>query len=493
MNRFNYVIIAALRANITCSQAPLVNKYVSKQRFATRFAVLLAFAVLLFSPSSATIINIPDDYTTIQAGIDSSVDGDTVLVQPGTYVENINFNGHNIVLGSLFLTTGDASYIEQTVIDGNSAGSVVTFESGEDSTAAIRGFKLLHGYNHMGGGIYCHSSSPLISNNIITLNVTDDYGLGVGIYLSNHHGKIHGNIIKNNFPNVSNVNGGGIYGVSCSCEFINNLVLNNSTGFATDYSWSKGGGICLENCECLLSNNVFYNNRAVASVPQGGGIYVYASEIVILNNTILDNTFGPYAARYELEHYNSDVTIINSIIWSSWQDEVIFGWAPYPVVSYSDIKGSYNGEENINLNPLFVDPENSDFHLLPGSPCIDTGDPNSPLDPDSTRADMGALFFDQTVSIDDLFQISLRYTLAQNYPNPFNASTTIKYELPNQARVTIDIYDILGRKVTTLIDRQQQAGYHQAIWQADDFSSGMYFYKIQAGDYIESKKMLLLK
>jgi hypothetical protein len=85
------------------------------------------------------------------------------------------------------------------------------------------------------------------------------------------------------------------------------------------------------------------------------------------------------------------------------------------------------------------------------------------------------------------------YILANNYPNPFNASTVIEYELPYQANTKIEIYNMLGRKVTTLEDRQLQAGYHQTIWQADDFSSGIYFYKIQAGDYTETKKMVLLK
>jgi len=83
--------------------------------------------------------------------------------------------------------------------------------------------------------------------------------------------------------------------------------------------------------------------------------------------------------------------------------------------------------------------------------------------------------------------------LSQNYPNPFNASTTIQYTLPMQSDVTIHIYNLLGRKVETLIDKKEQAGYHQVIWQADDLSSGVYFYKIQAGDYIETKKMVLIK
>ena len=79
-------------------------------------ALMTVFVAVAFLPAAATIINIPDDYPTIQEGIDASIDGDTVLVQPGTYVENINFNGHNVVLGSLFLTTEDTIYISQTKI-----------------------------------------------------------------------------------------------------------------------------------------------------------------------------------------------------------------------------------------------------------------------------------------------------------------------------------------------------------------------------------------
>ena len=109
-------------------------------------------------PASSATISIPDDYATIQGGIDASSNGDTVLVQPGTYVENINFNGHNIVLGSLFLTTGDRSYIQQTVIDGDSAGSVITFSDGIDDRSHVTGFTIQNGFSHFGGGISCRNS-----------------------------------------------------------------------------------------------------------------------------------------------------------------------------------------------------------------------------------------------------------------------------------------------------------------------------------------------
>lgn len=82
---------------------------------------------------------------------------------------------------------------------------------------------------------------------------------------------------------------------------------------------------------------------------------------------------------------------------------------------------------------------------------------------------------------------------SQNYPNPFNASTTIKYDLPKTAEMTLSVYDILGRKVETINAGRQSGGQHSIFWNAKDVSSGIYFYKIQAGDFSETRRCLLLK
>jgi hypothetical protein len=83
--------------------------------------------------------------------------------------------------------------------------------------------------------------------------------------------------------------------------------------------------------------------------------------------------------------------------------------------------------------------------------------------------------------------------LFQNYPNPFNPSTTIKYELPKSSIVRLGVYDMLGREVSVLVNERRDAGVHEVTFDASGFSSGVYFFRLQAGDFIESKKLILLK
>ena len=86
-----------------------------------------------------------------------------------------------------------------------------------------------------------------------------------------------------------------------------------------------------------------------------------------------------------------------------------------------------------------------------------------------------------------------KFTLAQNYPNPFNPTTKIKFDLPNIAKVKLTVYDILGREVSILINSELGPGQYEVTFNGNNFSSGVYFYRIEAGDYVDVKKMLLVK
>jgi hypothetical protein len=90
-------------------------------------------------------------------------------------------------------------------------------------------------------------------------------------------------------------------------------------------------------------------------------------------------------------------------------------------------------------------------------------------------------------------RIPKEFSLKQNYPNPFNPSTTIEYTIPDNSFVTLKVYDMLGKEVASIVNKYQEQGSYIAVWNASDFSSGTYIYKLSAGNYTESKKMVLSK
>ena len=87
----------------------------------------------------------------------------------------------------------------------------------------------------------------------------------------------------------------------------------------------------------------------------------------------------------------------------------------------------------------------------------------------------------------------LTFKLEQNYPNPFNPSTTFRYSIPTQSKVVIKIYDILGNEIATLMDEEKSVGTYELTWNAASLPSGVYFYQLKAGEFISTKKMILLK
>jgi len=188
---------------------------------------------------------------------------------------------------------------------------------------------------------------------------------------------------------------------------------------------------------------------------------------------------------YNVEHYEPYATVIYKrdelLLPSSWMDLHR---------NYYHILTNNNGDSTIDLSEKQLAFSTTDYYDGAYRIFIEALDEfgNSVIDSQDVQfrnGIVGASYASENTPT--VFQ------LAQNYPNPFNAFTSINYNLPYQSDVTIDIYNILGRKIETLINVKQDAGHHQVIWQADDFSSGMYFYNIHAGDYSEKKKMVLLK
>jgi hypothetical protein len=170
------------------------------------------------------------------------------------------------------------------------------------------------------------------------------------------------------------------------------------------------------------------------------------------------------------------------------------------------------GVGNLDSDPLFVDTLNNDFHLQDLSPCIATGIDSiqiagfwhyAPLTdiegnprpfPTGTMPDMGAYESQYPVRVEEQnSNLPISYALYQNYPNPFNSSTVIKYSIPKEGLVTLKIYNAIGEEVTTIVNEVKQPGNYEVTFSTDKLTSGVYFYRLQAGNFVETKKMILLK
>lgn len=89
--------------------------------------------------------------------------------------------------------------------------------------------------------------------------------------------------------------------------------------------------------------------------------------------------------------------------------------------------------------------------------------------------------------------IPVEFSLSQNYPNPFNPTTTIKFGIPKETKVILKVYDVLGKEISTIVNQKLEPGYYKYEWDASRFASGVYFYRIEAGSFVNIKKMMILK
>jgi len=286
--------------------------------------ISISIVFVLVSTAQAATIHVPADQPTIQDGIDAAANGDTVLVAPGTYVENIDFIGKAITVKS------EQGAIA-TTIDGNQAGAVVVCSS------VLNGFTITNGLGEHYGGMRVDmaddGSSPIIMNNIITNNEASCCSGGI---------RCGGNLTS-------------------KAIIINNIICNNSVGHA-------GGGIrCLNTAEPTIVNNVIYGNTAG---NQGGGIESRKDTHPHIYNTVFWGNQAPQGDQICVDSPSalsisySDVEGGQSQVYV--QPNATLNWGP----------------GMIDANPHFVDPAIYDFHLTWDSPCKDTGDNTAPGLPD---------------------------------------------------------------------------------------------------------------
>ena len=395
-------------------------------------ALALTFLAGVCVPAltSAATIRVPADAATIQQAIDVAVAGDTVLVSPGTYVENIDFRGKAITVAS-------EQGPEVTIIDGNRAGSVVKFTSGESRSATLTGFTVRNGANNFsGGGVWIQNSSPSVIGNWIVDNGACS---GAGVYSQFSSPLIQGNTISRNFVYAcSGASGLGVYiGGNSAAELIENVITENS-GFAngggvtlfaagravvrgnviarnltTGFSpCTSGGGIWMVNLsEATIANNLVVANAAGC----GGGMYwggTQSSTVTLVNNTFADND-GAEGSAIGMSGVDSRQLIYNNIVIGKNGQAALFcrtsGASSSPVINASNVYSAgapaYGGvcadqtglRGNLSTDPLFVHGPfgdvPGDYHLQETSPLVDAGDTAAPSLP-ATDLDGNARVFD---------------------------------------------------------------------------------------------------
>jgi len=313
-------------------------------------------------------------YASIQHAINNTIDGNSVIVGNGTYIENINFEGKGILVTSV-------NGPDSTIINGGGTDIVVTFDSYEDASSVLSGFTITNGnaqndwpYNR-GGGINCQSSGPTLTDLIITGNTGQ--GGGGGVYLKNSSPEIYHCDITNN---TGGWNGGGLYIEGVNQEesaYLHHVDITGNTG-------SAGGGAQIQGSNPIFEFVEISGNTATA----GGGLHFEQSHAELYNVTIVNNTAQTGGGIQLKENYDnvSVVWLENSIMWANNPQEIYFhpeGEPNYMSINQSDIEGGYEGielndngelysyDENIDVDPLFCDFDNGDFSLSENSPCLD--------------------------------------------------------------------------------------------------------------------------
>ena len=383
--------------------------------FLAVFTLMLAATATCVRAQNTILV--PGNFPTIQSAINAANNGDTVLVSPGTYVENINFNGRAITVTS---SSGPAV----TIIDGNHNGTVVTFNHSETAASVLSGFTIRNGFQNggFGGGISISSASPTISSNVISGNHAAS---GIGIFVSGGTSLIKNNTISNNDQNGAGSGGSGgggilIFGSSSgTIQIIANTISNNSlrSGGQGGGISNPGGGALLQGN--LISGNAVYNDGGGISafnisIPltivqnvvagntalsgKGGGINLSlpssSAAVLVTNNTIANNTANANTSGIYTTGFAQPATFVNNIVVAPAGQNPVTCDGTFstvsPTFSHNDayrIGSTSSGflgscvadsSGNFSADPLFLSAPNNDFHLADASPAVDTGDSSIP-------------------------------------------------------------------------------------------------------------------
>ena len=380
----------------------------------------------------------------------------TINVGSGLYSpEGLNHEVYPLNLFSYLSIQGASS--ESTILDAANQTNHFVFENSLGNS--VSGLSLINGFeNDFGGSVSVINSDVSLNNLIFQNNALSalDPGLGGSIYSNQSDIEISDCKILNS---SSSLGGGGYFSQSNvimdSILFINNSaarggavalyqsnqIIINSTSFNNNNSDLNGGAIYCHTSILEAYDSEFTDNY---SYETGGGLYLENStDVQLINVTIANNDSGQ--SGNNIWCYSSNITFNNTICWPLISDNIYCAYSSITTsnlfLSYSDIAGGLSGIQsnpsielhwlngNIDLDPIFEDPVSGNYNLSTNSPCIDSGDPDFPLDPDGSIVDMGAYYFDHSSFINADFSadiISGNSPLTVNFTdNSSSTNTTI--------------------------------------------------------------------
>lgn len=371
---------------------------------------------------------------------------------------------HNIGSG-ISLYQGSNIEIENITLTNNRYTGFVC----NNSSPVVNGFEIKQNTN---SGIICSgigsSGNPAIFTNGKVLYNVSELNSG-GVDLVDGSGVIFENV---EIAYNEGINGGGVYCHMSTAEFLFSNIHDNIA--------EMGGGLYSSYyVDLTINHSVIAGN--IASFD-GGGIFAMESNFEIIHATISNNfAYGQGGGVCFFSFDAAINTIRNSILWNNTPEE-IFSIIESPSVSYSNIMGGYEGEENIDSDPMFVNPFLNDYQLQWGnfpeenefkSPCIDTGDPGSAYDPDGTIADIGAFYFNQDNYITEVVEIE-QETQVKIYPNP--AKNELNVSHVNDYSV-LSIFSLTGEKVF-----ERNIGETIAVIDVASLQQGLYTLVLQRTD-----------
>jgi len=516
--------------------------------------LLLSLVTILAISLNAQIIHVPSGQPTIQAGINAAINGDTVLVNDGTYYENIRFMGKAITVASEFIMDGDTNHINNTIIDGSQAlnsdsAATIMFINGEDTTSVINGFTVTSGKGvfyttyqaQCGGGIFTYNSgSKIINNKIVSNKVEGSVAGGAGIqsWWGNNDPwtVIENNFISNNMANATGYTafGGGICATT-NAIIKNNIIHNNSCTNENQYAdgggievdivpgasiytyiynnsiqfnivngdnscW--GAGISFQNGAGIIGGNLIANNEANSEYNSyGAGICITSDENVSnQNNTIVNNSAVASGGGIYTESINVELT--NCIVWDNTPDQIQGSF----IVSYSDIMGIiWPGQNNINEDPQFAASGVHPFSLLDDSPCVNTGTPNTTgldllaYDLASNhrfyggRIEIGAYENQNVILTKQNEQFIQPDFILSVYPNPITDQATINFTLPNPSYIILSILDFTGKEVKTIEAQKLPKGEYNFELKPNGLIDGNYIIQLKTEKSIRVQKVVIIE